>query len=31
VKHVDDMAKTVEDPLKTQLVGIIGTRATTGT
>jgi eukaryotic-like serine/threonine-protein kinase len=30
VKHVDDMAKTVEDPLKTQLVGIIGTQATTG-
>jgi eukaryotic-like serine/threonine-protein kinase len=29
VKHVDDMAKSVEDPLKTQLVGIIGTDART--
>jgi hypothetical protein len=25
VKYVDDLAKSVEDPLKTQLVGIIGT------
>jgi hypothetical protein len=29
VKHVDDMAKSVEDPLKTQLVGIIGSDAVT--